>query len=251
MKTYNALIVDDEENNLLLLRHFITKFCQNIKIIAEANSIETAIENINKTKPQILFLDIQLSEDTVFTVFDHIDLSEVEIIFVTAYDEYALKAFKYNAVDYILKPLTIEDLILAVNKAVKRIEERIYFEKKIDNFEKNYKEQQSKYLSISSLDKVDIIKKSDILFCKSDGRYTTFYLNDKSEVVACKNLGEFENLLIEDSFFRIHHSYIVNLDFIININKKGGYYCDMTNGARLPVAKRRQESLNRFLKIKE
>jgi two-component system LytT family response regulator len=251
MKTFTAVIIDDEVNNLIILKHFINKFCLNIEIIGEADSVSSGIDIINIKKPDILFLDIKLKNNNVYEILDSIDFTEYEIVFVTAYDEFALKAFKYNAVDYVLKPISIEDLILAVNKCIKRLEEKIRFESQIQEVVKDSLITTSKYVSIASLDKVDIIKKEDVLFCKSDGRYTTFFMKNKEEVVACKNIGEYESILMEDNFFRVHHSYIINLDHVVNINKKSGYYCEMINGAFVPVAKRRQESLNRFLKIKE
>lgn len=251
MKTFTAVIIDDEVNNLVILRHFINKFCLNIEIIGEADSVSSGIDIINIKKPDILFLDIKLKNNNVYEILDEIDFTEYEIVFVTAYDEFAFKAFKYNAVDYVLKPISIEDLILAVNKCIKRLEEKKSFESQIEEVVKDSLITTSKYVSIASLDKVDIIKKEDVLFCKSDGRYTTFFMKNKEEVVACKNIGEYESILMEDNFFRVHHSYIINLDHVVNINKKSGYYCEMINGAFVPVAKRRQESLNRFLKIKE
>lgn len=248
MKFYNAIIVEDEESNLQLLKHFILKFCLNINIVGEAKNIEDGIKTINETKPDILFMDICLNNDLVFTILDSVDFSEIEIIFITAHNEFAINAFKYNVIDYILKPISIEELVLATNKAIKRIEERIFFE---NQFKKNISlenNKSSKYLSISSLDKVDVIKKDEIIFCKSDGRYTTFYLKNNKEIVACKNLGEYELMLGKENFFRVHNSYIVNLDFIVNISKKEGFYCIMSNNALIPVSKRRQESLKNFLK---
>ena len=251
MKKYSAIIIDDEDNNLLLLNHFISKFCLSIDIINQAASIEEALVVIDQAKPDILFLDIQLNDKVVFDLLDVIDFSDIEIIFVTAFDFYALKAFKYNAVDFILKPISIEDLTLAVNKCIKRIEEKKAFEvSNVFDIDQNTPAQASNFITITSLNKVDVIKKEDIVFCKSDGRYTTFYLKSNEEVVACRNLGEFEQMLDVINFFRIHHSYIVNINYILNINKKAGYYCEMTNKIMLPVSKRRQESLNKFLKIR-
>ncbi|MCW1148619.1 LytR/AlgR family response regulator transcription factor [Flavobacterium lacisediminis] len=251
MKTYSAIIIDDEINNLVLLKHFIKKFCLTIEIVGEADSVSSGIDIINARKPKILFLDIKLNDSDVYEILDEIDFTEYEIVFVTAYDEFALKAFKYNAVDYVLKPVLIEDLVLAVNKCITRIEEKERFENHLEDGYKKETLTNSKYISVASMDKVDIIKKDDLVFCKSDGRYTTFFMKNKEEIVACKNIGEYESILVDDNFFRIHHSYIINLDHVVNINKKSGYYCEMINGALLPIAKRRQDSLNRFLKIKD
>jgi two-component system LytT family response regulator len=251
MKTFTAVIIDDEFNNIIILKHFIDKFCLNIEIIGEADSVFTGIDIINEKKPDILFLDIKLNNSNVYEILDVIDFTEYEIVFVTAYDEYALKAFKYNAVDYVLKPIAIEDLILAINKCIKRLQDKEIFNNQIIEEVKIPVLTASKYVSIASLDKVEIIKKDELFFCKSEGRYTTFFMKNKEEIVACKNIGEYEAILTEENFFRVHQSYIINLDYVLNINKKSGYYCEMINGAFIPIAKRKQESLNRFLKIKE
>ncbi|MBE9577511.1 LytR/AlgR family response regulator transcription factor [Flavobacterium proteolyticum] len=249
MKKYTAFIVDDEDRNVNIIVHFLNKFCPNIQIIGSSNSFEEAIGKINLLKPEILYLDIQLHNKTAFELLDVIDISEVEIVLVTAYENYAVKAFKYNVLDYVMKPISIEDIVLASNKAISRIEEKEIFdnskvlEMQINNLE------YSSFITISSIDKIDIIKKNEILFCKSDGRYTTFYLKNEEEYVACKNIGEYENILTDNCFFRIHQSYIINLDFVVSVNKKSGYYCEMINGARLPIAKRRQEALNKILKV--
>jgi two-component system LytT family response regulator len=243
----SAIIVDDDNDNLQLLKYFITKFCPLVEIIGECLNVDDSIVLISELSPQLIFLDIQLNDKTAFDILDKIDFSELEIIFVTAYDNYALKAFKYNAVDYILKPLSIEDIILATNKVILKINEKQIFDQQVNNKIKNHLEKTNDFISISSLDKVTLINKNEIIFCKSDGRYTTFFLSNKSEHVACKNLGEYELILNENDFFRIHHSYIVNIKHIKNINKKSGYYCEMTNGAFLPIAKRRQEGLKQIL----
>jgi two-component system LytT family response regulator len=249
MNRYKAYIVDDESDNVDLLKYLLKKYCLNIEIIGESNTFQDCINDLNTLNPEILFLDIKLNDKNAFDILDVINSSESEIIFVTAYQEFALKAFKYNAIDYVLKPISIEDLVVSVNKAILRIEEKKIFENQILNNFPSSKSNSSSILTISSLDKIEIIKKSDILFCKSDGRYTTFYLTDKTEILACKNIGEFEILLNDDIFFRIHNSYIINVSHVKNINKKVGYYCEMINGAFLPIAKRRYQSFSDFLNL--
>lgn len=249
MNKYKAYIVDDESDNIDLLKYLLKKYCLNIEIIGESSSFQDCINDLKSITPEILFLDIKLNDKNAFDILDVIDASESEIIFVTAYQEFALKAFKYNAIDYVLKPIAIEDLVVSVNKAILRIEEKKIFENQISNSFPASKSNSSSIITITSLDKIEIIKKSDILFCKSDGRYTTFYLTNKSEILACKNIGEFELQLNDDIFFRIHNSYIINISHIKNINKKVGYYCEMINGAFLPIAKRRYQSFSDFLNL--
>lgn len=250
MHTYTCVIIDDEKSNLNLLKHFITNFLPNLKIIGEASNVEEGIDTINRLKPEILFLDIQLNDKNAFDILNDIDLGEFEIIFVTAFEDYAVKAFKYNAIDYVLKPIIIDDLMTATDKCIRRIEEKKSFKSKDFKFEEKRATCSSKFLSIPSVNKVNLIKVEDIVFCKSDGRYTSLYLKNNEEIVACKNLGQFEDILDETIFFRTHHSYIINLNHLVSITKKTGYYCEMINSIQLPIAKRRQESLRTFLKSK-
>jgi two-component system LytT family response regulator len=247
MNKYKAYIVDDESDNISLLKYFLKKYCLNIEIIGESETFDDSINDLNILKPQILFLDINLKDKNGFDILDVIVASETEIIFVTAHQEFALKAFKYSAIDYVLKPILIDDLIIAVNKAIIRIEEKIVFDNQTTNNLISSKNNSSTVLTITSLDKIEIVKKTEILFCKSDGRYTTLFLNNKPEILACKNLGEFETQLKEEFFYRIHNSYIVNINYVKNINKKAGFYCEMVTGEFLPIAKRRYHDFCSFL----
>ena len=251
MHLYSCVIIDDEISNLNLLKHFIVNFVPNLKIIGEAINVEEGIEIINEKKPEILFLDIQLNEKNAFDLLNKVDIGEFEIVFVTAFEDYALKAFKYNAIDYVLKPIIIDDLKLAVSKCIRRIDEKKSFLINDHSLEKKKATCSSKFISIASINKVDLIKMEDIIFCKSDGRYTSFYLINNEEIIACKNLGQFEEILDDTLFFRIHHSYIINLKYLISITRNTGYYCEMINNINLPIAKRRQESLRSFLKSRK
>lgn len=250
MKKITTLIVEDDFKSKELLLHLVSKYCSEIEVIGVAGTLEQSIELINNLKPQLVLLDIHLKNELSFELFSKVDYAEFEVVFTTAYDQYALKAFKYQAVDYILKPIVIEELVDAVEKCVKRIHEKQAFESRNFNETPKKTTHSSENLSIFSLGKVDVIKKENIIFCKSDGRYTTFYLKDNKEYVSSKNLGEYEELLANDYFFRIHHSYIINLDCLIHITKNKGYTCEMINNISLPIAQRRQESLRTFLKVK-
>ncbi|OXB03350.1 hypothetical protein B0A81_18640 [Flavobacterium plurextorum] len=252
MNKYKAILVDDEVNNILLLKHLIGKYCINIEVIGEALTITSAIGIINEMEPDILFLDIRLNGREVFEMLDEIKISKAQVIFVTSHDEYALKAIKYNAIDYILKPVIIEELILSINKAVTKIERENYFDfssLKMDKIEKNISNNRD-YIAVASMDKIELIKTSDILYVGSDSKYATFYLVNGKEYVSNKNLIFYEDVLDSAVFFRIHKSYIINIRYTVRIIKRDGSYCELLNGMFLPISKRKQELFNRFLKIK-
>ncbi|MHC0442849.1 LytR/AlgR family response regulator transcription factor [Flavobacterium sp. 3-210] len=252
MKKYKAILVDDEVNNIMLLKHLISKYCINIEIIGEALTINDAINVINEMNPDILLLDIRLNGREVFEMLDEIKISKSQVIFVTSHDEYALKAIKYNAIDYILKPVIIEDLILSINKAIKKIEMENYFDFSsihIDKIEKDFSDNRD-YIAVASIDKVELIKTADILYVGSDSKYATFFLINGKAHVSNKNLIFYESVLDPAVFFRIHKSYIINIKYTVRIIKKDGSYCELVNGMFLPISKRKQELFNRFLKIK-
>lgn len=231
MKKYKAIIVDDEKKNIKILDHFLKKFCPLIDVVKTCESIKEAIEFIRFQKPDILYLDIKLNNGTSFHILQEIETENLEVIFITAFKDYAIEAIKINAIDYILKPLSIEDVVLSTNKAIDSIEKKILLNLKGTNRVKDY-------ITVHSIDNIEIIKKEDLLYCQSDGRYTTLWLADR-KVIASKNLGVFEELL-KGSFIRVHNSYLINYNHIKIIHKKNGFFCEMKNGKRIPVSKRKQ-----------
>ncbi len=253
MKKYTAVIVDDESKNIELLSHFLQKYCPRVEVIKTCTSRKNAIEYLSNENPDIVFMDIRLDIGTGFDVLKAVDLKNSQIIFVTAYNEYALKAFKFNVVDYILKPIDIEDLIKAVNTAIERInrQEPInlnLIESLIESI--NPKDNSLDFVAIPTIDKIDFIKTNQIIYLKSDGKYTEFHLLDGKIIISSKNIGEYNQLLDSNKFFRIHNSYIVNIYFVKEINKTGGNYIELINDISLPIAKRRQIELHKFIKIK-
>jgi len=252
MQKITAVIIDDEISNIILLENYLNKYCPLVDLIGEANTISSAVTLINTKKPKLIFLDIMLDEGTGFDVLEEVTHKDSKVIFVSSHNEYAIKAFKYSAIDYVLKPIEIEDLILAVNKAYDDIDKEIYTNTvQLDMVNKSLEVKEPlNFIAIPSIDKIEFIKIEDIIYLQSDGRYTVFFLKDGKKIVASRNLGEYENIIDKNLFFRIHNSYIVNLKHVVSINKRDGVYCEMINRISLPIAKRRQDSLNRFLKIK-
>jgi len=251
MNKIDAIIIDDELANTVLLKGLVNKFCPLIDVIGIATTREKAKQLIDELQPKLIFLDIELDKGNAFDLLEEVSHKNSKIIFVTSHSDYALKAFKYNAIDYVLKPVEVEQLILAVNKAYDDIEKDIYTnEEQLENFKKVFNNEVSNdFIAIPSIDKIVVIKIEEIIYLKSDGRYTVFHLTNGNKIVASRNLGEYENIISKSLFFRIHHSYMVNLNYVLNIYKKDGYYCEMSCGSLLPIAKRRQKSLNLFLKI--
>ena len=183
MKRLRTILVDDEKNNLELLEYFIKKNCPSLEIVAKCSTYDSAKETIENTDFDLCFLDILLDRDNSFHLLENLEKTSFHIIFTTAYDEFAIKAFRYNATDYLLKPIVIDELV----KAVDRVEEQIHKKEFVHReqikqlSESILKKQPLNYLTVSGMDRVDFIQPEDIIYLKSAGRYTEFYLQDKSE----------------------------------------------------------------------
>ena len=223
MRKIDVLVVDDEIDNCDLLGHFLRQYCPAVNHIDVAVKYDEAIDLMDNNSYDLFFLDIILDEKTAFEL-----LKEVQdhpfIIFVTAFDQFAIESFKFNTIDYILKPIQIQSLIEAVERVLVKIEKKEFIDHgEIHKLEKSYvQSNQSNLITISSVDKVCLIKRSDILYFKSSGRYTEFHLENKTTLVASKSLGEYECQLNFKEFFRIHNSYMVNLNHLVKITKKIG-----------------------------
>lgn len=251
MTPINAIIISEEKDTLTILKNFEEENFMIMKIIGDAFSVIDAIDLIKLKKPDVVFLDIVLKDDIFFEILEQLEFSIPKLVFISANENYAVKAFKHNAIDFILKPIDFNAIILAAYKVIRRTEmERSYQNQKINNINiLNSINQPNEYVAVSSLDKIELIPMSEIIFCQADGKYTNFFLLNGKKIMSSRNLGEYNSILDHNYFFRIHHSYIINIRHIAKISKKDGYFCELSNGTILPVAKRRQEDFNRFIKL--
>lgn len=249
----SAIVINDSNDSSILLDKFATENAILIKVIGHAISIKDGIDLIKLKRPDVVFLDTTINDDSFIEALDQLDFNSPKLVFISE-DEYdAVKAFKYNAVDFILKPIDFNNVILSLYKVVKRINmEQSYQNEKINNINAlNAGKNINEYVAIASLDKIELIKMSEIVFCKADGRYTIFHLLNGKRIMSSRNLGEYSDVLDSAYFFRIHHSYVINIRQIATISKKDGYFCEFLDGIILPVAKRRQEDFNKFIRLKE
>jgi len=239
-----TLIVDDNKHNRAVLVKLITEYCPDINIVGEASSVETAEAAIKKLSPELVFLDIDLGDGTAFELLSKLPDHKYHIIFVTAYDKYAIDAFKVNAVDYLLKPISISDLEKAVDK-LKDLSRAVNYEKLLlDLLRSKEKEADpDKKIVISSQSGLKFVDPLNIIRCEADGRYTKVILGDSSTLLSSKNLKEFEDELSATVFFRVHHSHLINMKQIDEFYKNDDLIL-MTNGDRVPLAQRKK---NEFL----
>jgi len=242
-----TVVIEDEKYSRSTLLQMLYEHCPQICIVAEGDSVKTGLAAISEQKPQIVFLDIELQSESSFEILERLPEIDFELIFTTAFDHYALKAIKFCAIDYLLKPIDLNELLIAVSKAEKRLN-REYLNKNLEILLGNLKSgsQNSHRIALPTLEGLLFVRVSDIIYCESDGPYTRFFLKHADKIITSKNLKEYEELLHEYNFFRIHKSYLVNLQEVQKYVRGDGGQLIMSNGAALTVAKQRKEN---FLQI--
>ncbi len=239
-----AIIIDDEEKSRATLSSFIKKYCPSLQVVDMANGVETGIYSIKKNAPDVVFLDIEMDDGTGFDVIEKVKGLTFDLIFVTAYNQYALKAFRYSAIDYLLKPINPEDLIQAVNKLTdtNRLDQ---IEQKLEVLLLN--QSSLKKIAFPSLQGLRLEEPQNIAYCESDNYYTNVHLKSGEKLVISKTLKEYDQMLEDDGFFRTHQKYLVNIAFISSYTKSDGGYLTLENGTILPVSRRKKEELLRLI----
>lgn len=245
-------IVEDENESLEYLKSIIGNTCDNYKIVGEAETVKKAVEDINNTKPELVFMDIGLPDGTGFDVLKRLDYKNFWLIFVTAYDNFALKAFKVNAIDYLLKPINIEEFRNAMEK-VKSMSSLSKETVKISNLLNYIKSpERINQILVNTSDNLYVLNLHDILYLKSESNYTKFFTADlNEEIIVSRTLKDYEEILKDHNFIRTHNSYLVNLSWIAKIIKKENVV-ELKNGVKVPISARKKEvvvkELNRFIK---
>lgn len=244
-----SIIIDDEPQNNKILRHFLETYCQNVEVIAEATEPQQAISFITELKPQLLFLDVELPGQNAFGILNQLMPVDFEIIFVTAYNQYALNAIKYNALDYLLKPVNIDELKQAVEKATVRMAEKNINERLSNFFHNQSQLLDNTRIALPTRDGLTFYPIKDIVNCEAEGPYTRFhFIHDKS-IIVTGTLKEFEQILPSEMFCRVHHSFLVNLNRIHKYFRGKGGYLEMDNGKMVEVSQRKKEIFMSRLKM--
>jgi two-component system LytT family response regulator len=244
----NFVLIDDEPKNIKILKAMLDEFCPEISFIGAASNVEEAEALIRREEPELVFLDIQLSNETGFDLLDRLTPVSFEVIFVTAYNEYAVRAFRYSALDYLLKPVNIEELTAAVAKATEHRRLR-NVNRQLQNLIFNLRspEATAHKLAIPNADSLSFISVGDIIRCEASGGYTHFFMTTGEKVLSTKTIGEYEELLPPDTFMRIHSKHIVNIQHIKKYHKGRGGFVEMEGMFTIEVsARRKTEFLNRF-----
>ena len=238
-----AIIIDDEPDCVKLLSLQLKMYCPQIQVIKECTDSEEGLIKIKELNPDIVFLDIEMPVMNGFQLLEKIGQINFSLVFVTAYDQFAVKAFRYSALDYLLKPIDREELQKAVKKVVDRKHSPLPQQLEILLQKINQPNIPIQRIALPTMEGLQLVPVSSIISCSSDGNYTVFLMKGKQKIVASRPLKEVEEMLTEHSFFRVHHSYIVNMNEIDKFIKTDGGYLIMSDGSSVDVSRSKKEML--------
>jgi two-component system, LytTR family, response regulator len=240
-----AIIIDDETKGRVALKQKLHDYCTDVEVTGEAETGAEGIVLIEKMQPQVVFLDIEMPRMDGFQMLQQIPKKNFHVIFTTAYDQYAIKAIKYAALDYLLKPIDIEELKIAVSKTAMHPQHQL--ENKLATLQQNLQSKKSlNKIAVHTLQGLLFFNISDIIHLEAQSNYTILHFLNQPKITASRTLKEFEDLLPPDIFFRPHHSHLINLNFIKKYIKGDGGQIEMQNGDHIDVSRRKKDE---FLKV--
>ncbi len=241
-----TVIVDDEQRSRKFLFNLLTRYCKDIEIVGQAEDISGGVRVVRDTLPDLLFLDIQLREGTSFEILNQLADMDFFVIFTTAYDEYAIKAFRFNAIDYLLKPIDLSELKTSVARVRERWKnDRGHQTPALQNLLAFNAHDPS--ITVTSEDSIDFLRVFEIIRLESSGGYTTFFMKDGRKIMASKHLKIYDDILREYGFFRSHQSHLVNMQFVIRMDKQDATL-QLKDGSSVPLSRRKKDQ---FLQLRK
>ncbi|QGY44004.1 response regulator [Maribellus comscasis] len=243
-----SIIVDDEKNGRENLAGILNQYCPEIELLGQADSAESGISLIRKCNPELVFLDIEMPKADGFQLLEHFKDFHFEVIFVTAFDNYAIKAIRFSATDYILKPININELKAAVETVAARIRQKME-NQRMKELVYNISQPQNPRIGLPTGDRIEFVEVEKIIRCQGEGNYTHIYFKESRHLFVAKTLVEFEDLLKEYSFLRVHKTHLVNLKHVVSYLKNDGGILQLTNGDSISISRRRKETVLQEMKI--
>jgi two-component system LytT family response regulator len=244
-----AVLIDDDKHLRTGLKALLERYTNEIQIIGEAESVKTGVELLKSLNQQVIFLDIHLNDGTGFDILEKLGKTTAHIVFITAHEQYAVKAFKFSALDFILKPVDPEELQSTIVKIKEVVGKSSSFDhidlllenirKKVDNF---------KRIALSTSDGIHLFEVSDIIRCEAKVNYTEFFIKNHKPLLISRTLKEYEELLTEHGFERIHQSHLINLSYLKSYIKSDGGYVIMADNTNIPIAQSKKERLQELIK---
>lgn len=253
----SAIIIEDERNTRELLKSYVEEYCEGVNIVAMEGSVKQGIAAIEAHKPALIFLDIELSDGDGFQVLEHFGHISFDVIFTTAYNQYALRAFKFSATDYLLKPVDIEELQEAVKRVVEKHKQQDtaapVSNENLHVLLQNLRANTSTFRKIvlPTNTGFTVVEPTDIIRCEADRNYTYIFLADKRKILVSKTIKEYEEMLEQHDFFRIHQSHLINLHFLKNYIRGRGGAVELTDGTVIDVAARKKADFLRRLSLSD
>ncbi len=240
-----AVIVEDEKHSRELLEELVKEYCEGVTVAGSAGSVAEALAMIEEIKPGLVFLDIELPDGDGFQILEKLDQPKFDLIFTTAYDQYAMRAFKFSATDYLLKPVDIEELQNAVQRVVEKQKEGDGGGGQAEQLQallRNIRQVGTpfKRIVLPTTNGFTVVNPEDIIRCESDRNYTFIFLKDGRRILVSRTIKEYDEMLADFNFFRIHQSHLINLLFLKNYTRGRGGYVELTDGTVLDVSARRK-----------
>jgi two-component system LytT family response regulator len=236
----NCAIIDDEQRFIDVIKKYIYNHAQ-LSFVREAHCVKSGIELIKNNQFDLVFLDIELSDGVSFDILEQFPNRDFQVIFTTGHNDYAIKAIKHSAIDYLLKPIDVDEFNIAVQKSLEMHGNRLN-NLKLDLMLSSIKNNSFSKVVLNTETGFEFLDKSEIIHCEASVSYTVFYLKHGQKIIAALNIKKVQELLSESNFFRIHKSYVVNIDYIKKINKTEGGTVVMVNGVTLPISRRKKET---------
>jgi len=237
-----TIVIDDERDAVDFITSIIGEYCPGLEVAGKAYDINDGIQRITELKPELIFLDVEMPHGTGFDLLSNFPEKDFDVIFITAFNHYAIKAIKFSAVDYILKPINISEFIEAVHKVIqKRSDSTTRGNENIKVLLENLKTGLPSRLAIPTSDGMEYINPKDIIRIEADRAYSWFYITGNRKMLVSKNLKEFQDLLSDRYFFRPHNSHLINLKYVRKYVRKEGGFIEMTDGSEIPVSRSRKD----------
>lgn len=240
-----AIIVDDEQDARAVLQSIAAAYCPEIEFVGEADSVQSGFLLIRQLQPEVVFLDIKMQDGTGFDLLDFFPQPTFQVVFTTAHDAFALRAFRYHAMDYLLKPLSPIEFIAAADRL--KIGAIAAQAPLLGALKLSFQEKKLEKIAVSTSDGISYLQLEQILRLESDGNYTTFVMDSGEKVLVSRGLKDFEDLLPEMDFYRVHQSHLIQLRQVRKFLKEDGGYALMSNGDKIPVSRRKKDAFLELL----
>jgi two-component system, LytTR family, response regulator len=238
-----ALIVDDEQRSRTVISELVKKYCPQIIVLAECGSASVAIEKIKEFSPQLVFLDVSMPGQNAFEMLQKLGEIYFEIIFITAHTSYSIQAFRYSAVDYLLKPVQEDLFIKAVQKVQQKLNDKVV-NNRLATLLHNFSTEPNPYakrICIPGIKGFQVVQVNEIMYLEAESCYTNFYLADKRKITSAKTLADYEEIIDDPGFLRVHKSFVVNLNYLKEYIKGDGGYILLTDGKEIEVSRRKKD----------